>query len=71
MSGISRVGMPSYGLPPNVISSQMVTPGGRGEGGRECRGETKEPEINREQDEQADKGARTQMQEAGFQVICL
>ncbi|TNN46293.1 hypothetical protein EYF80_043531 [Liparis tanakae] len=23
MSGISRVGMPSYGLPPKVISSQM------------------------------------------------
>lgn len=55
MSGISLVGMPSYGLPPNVISSQMVTPGGRGEGAG-GQGRDKEPEINREQDEQTDKG---------------
>ncbi len=56
MSGISLVGIPSYGLPPNVISSQMVTPGWW-RGGKEKRdiqremgGWDKEPENNREQD---------------------
>lgn len=43
MSGISRVGMPSYGLPPNVISSQIVTPKKRRRNNQEW--EEKVPEM--------------------------